>query len=80
MKNDFVGLLFDADPGKLLHDGIANAPRMYIRRQERRDGFSGAQAIATNDHRLLTALKLCGYESLGVHSIRGIERFCQLLG
>jgi hypothetical protein len=72
-----IGLLIP-DPDKSIHNAISGLPRQPVRDHMHRTGYHMVQAFATNDQRMLVALKLCGYETITRTVVQGIERFCKL--
>lgn len=76
---ELVGVLFDPDIDRSV---LANYPRdIYVEGEDQYSGrlnWSRAYAIATNDLRMIAALKLCGCEKIAEASVRGIERFMKL--
>lgn len=74
MVGELVGILIN-DNDKTTHDSIANLPRQIVHGD---DGLYGVQAFATNDTRMIAALKLLGYETIASCNIQGVERFMKL--
>jgi hypothetical protein len=72
-----IGLLI-ADSDKEIHKGLTAAHRQPVRDHTHRSGYSMVQAFATNDPRILAALKLIGYQTIGVSRVQAIERFMKL--
>ncbi len=72
-----LGFLFSPDEDKRIHSFIADATPTYHHDWTRYE-VSRVLAYATADKRMLAALKLIGYDTIGVHKIDGIEAFCKL--
>lgn len=74
-----VGLLFSPDVDRSV---LADHPRdIWVEGEDQYSGrlnWSRAYAIATNDLRMIAALKLCGCETIAKTSVRAIERFMKL--
>lgn len=64
-ENDNVGILIGTD--KELYNYLSDHFKIY--------GHFRQTPYATNDPRMLKALKLIGYETVGRVKIQGIERF-----
>jgi hypothetical protein len=64
-EGDSVGILIGTD--KELHNYLSDHFKIY--------GHFQQTAYATNDPRMLKALKLIGYATVGRVKIQGIERF-----
>jgi hypothetical protein len=72
---DMIGILID-DLDKYVYKEITDCANGLYRDKDGR--VNRVQAFATNDPRMLAALKLLGYESICRTTVQGIETFCKL--
>jgi hypothetical protein len=79
---EMIGCLLH-DPDKSIYDALQNTAEGQIQCNFfswcNKDSYFPLQraiAFTTNDQRMLVALKLCGFETIDISAIRGVERFC----
>jgi hypothetical protein len=69
-----VGLLFNRELASKLDQAECLVPDRKNIHEARR-----IVAFATNDERMLKALKLIGFKTISKEKVQGIETFCKLL-